>query len=120
MEDEIKDVEKLMIIEQELKGFMEILGNAADEIIRQDVSKYPIFVLHKQTIALGVPIVVREKHETNWSINASTLEEFSVKNLIVKNKIDGFRKTYKSSKSHLCVFVLSDIGAQFIFIPRKA
>ena len=119
MEEEIKDVEKLMIIEQELKNFIPILAKASDEIRNQDVSKYPIFILHKQQIAMGVPILVREKHETNWSVNASTLEEFAVKKLIKDSKIDSFRETYKSPATHLCVFVLSDIGAQFLFIPRN-
>lgn len=120
MEDEIKDVEKLMIIENDLQKYHALLSKASDEILEKEVSKYPIFVIHKQDIALGVPLVIREKHETNWSIHVSTLEEFSVKKLIKDDKIDDFRETYKSPKTHLCVFVLSDIGAQFLFIPRKA
>lgn len=120
MDDEIKDVEKLMIIENDLNRFKAILSKASDEILDQDVSKYPIFVIHKQKIALGVPLILREKHETNWSIHVSTLEEFSVKKLILKDKIDKFRETYKNPRQYLCVFVLSDIGAQFLFIPRRA
>lgn len=119
MEDEIKDVEKLMIIEQQLGEFLPILSKAADEIMDQDVSKYPIFVLHKQEVALGIPIIDKAKHKTQWSVNASTLEEFAVKNLIKEEKLDDFRKTYKNPGTHLCVFVLSDIGAQFLFIPRN-
>jgi len=118
MEDEIKDVEKLMIIENDLQKYHTLLSKASDEILDKEVSNYPIFVIHKQDIALGVPLVVREKHETNWSIHVSTLEEFSVKKLILKNKLDSFRETYKNPKTHLCIFVLSDIGAQFLFIPR--
>ena len=107
MEEEIKDVEKLMLIEKEVASFKLILSKAVEEILNQEVSKYPIFVLHKQEIALGVPLIERDKHNTNWSVNASTLEEFAVKKLIVDTKIDEFRKTYKSPETHYCVFVLS-------------
>ncbi|MBT8234370.1 MAG: hypothetical protein HKO66_15260 [Saprospiraceae bacterium] len=119
MHDEIKDVEKLMFIEKELRNYEALLSKAADSILEENISKYPIIVAHKQKIALGVPLIDRLKSETNWSVNASTLEEFYSKKLIVESKIDEFRKTYKDPKTHLCLFVLSDIGAQFLFIPRK-
>lgn len=118
MKEEIKEVEKLMLIEQDLKDIKSVLAKAADEILNQEVSKYPIFIVHKQEIAMGVALVDREKHASHWSVNASTLEEFAVKNLIVDSKIDEFRKTYKNPETHLCIFLLSDIGAQFLFIPR--
>ena len=118
MDDEIKDVEKLMLIEKDIESFKLILAKAVEEILNQEISKYPIFVLHRQEIALGVQLIEREKHNTSWSINASTLEEFAVKNLIVESKIDEFRNTYKNPETHFCIFVLSDIGAQFLFIPR--
>ena len=118
MEEEIKETEKIIIIQNEMKGFEEVLKNASDSVLQNDVSKYPIFVVHKQDIALGVQIINRQKHSTNWSINISTLEEFYSKKLIVESKVDEFRKTYKDPKENHCLFVLSDIGAQFMFMPR--
>lgn len=120
MDEEIKDVEKLMIIKQEIQNLKPFLTLASDKIIEEDVSKYPIFVMHKQEVALGIPLIDKEKHLGRWSINVSSLEEFAVKKLIVDKKIDEFRETYKNPKTHFCVFVLSDMGAQFLFIPRKA
>jgi len=119
-DNDIKEVEKLMIIEQELAGFRKLLAATADQVLSKNVSKYPIFVMHMQEVAVGVPLVVRGKNKAKWSINASTLEEFAVKKLINESRIDEFRKTYKDPKTHLCVFVLSDMGAQFLFIPRKS
>jgi len=118
MDEEIKEIEKIIIIQNEMKAFLEIMGNASDSCLDQDVSKYPIFVIHKQDIILGVPIINRIKHSTNWNINLSTLEEFFTKKLIVNAKVDEFRKTYKNPKENHCLFVLSDIGAQFMFMPR--
>ena len=118
MDEEIKEAEKILIIQNEMKAFNEILTNAANSCLDQDVSKYPIFVIHKQEVALGVPIIDRIKHSTNWNINLSTLEEFFSKKLVNNSKVDEFRKTYKNPKEHHCLFVLSDIGAQFMFMPR--
>jgi len=119
MDEEIKESEKIIIIQNEMKGFEEVLKNASDSVLENDVSKYPIFVIHKQEVALGVQIINRQKHSTNWSINISTLEEFYSKKLVVEKKVDEFRKTYKDPKEHHCLFVLSDIGAQFMFMPRE-
>jgi len=32
--------------------------------------------------------------------------------------VQDFRQVYKDPEANLCLFVLSDLGAQFIFIPR--
>ena len=119
MYEEIKDVEKLMFIEKELRNYETLMCKAADSILEEGISNYPIIVAHKQDISLGVPLINRIESETNWSINASTLEEFYKKELIVKSRVDEFRKTYKNPKSNLCLFVISDIGAQFLFLVRK-
>lgn len=114
----MKEVEKLMIIEKDLKKYIPVLAKASDTVRDKDVSNYPIFVVHKQEVNLGIPLIDREKMNTNWSINASSLEEFVTKNLVYEAKLEEFKKTYKDPATHICVFVISDIGAQFIFLPR--
>jgi len=114
----MKETEKLFVIEQELKKFIPVLSKASDKIMESDVTNYPIFVVHKQEVNLGILLIEREKMNTNWSINASSLEEFVTKQLVYENKLDEFKKTYKDPQTHICAFVISDIGAQFIFLPR--
>ena len=111
---------KLKVLEQEMQTYKPILRKAADSILDQEVSKYPIFVLHQQEVSIGVPIIEKEKVKGNWSVNASSLEEFATKNLIESAKIDNFKKVYKDPKNYLCLFVLSELGATFVFIPRAA
>ena len=41
-----------------------------------------------------------------------------VKNLIDSDKIPDFQKLFKEHNHHFCLFVLSELGAQFIFYPR--
>jgi hypothetical protein len=109
---------KLQQIRKDLQPYIKMMGSLADQVLVQDVSNYPIFVIHPDTIELGLPVV--EKGPNNpWAIHVSTLEEFSAKQLIQEEKVAEFRKVYKDPEHHLCLFVLSDLGAQFIFIPRS-
>lgn len=109
---------KYRFLEIELISYKEVLGKAADTVLDEDVSQYPIFVAHQEEVQVGIPIIERGKVKGNWSINISSLEEFVVKQLIEVPKIDDFRKVYKDPKQYLCFFVLSELGATFNFIPR--
>ena len=109
---------KFLRLERELQGYKKMMGEAADTIMDGDVSDYPIFVIHQQTIELGIPIAKKDEVKGNWSVNASSLEEMVSKQVIHERRIEEFKKVYKDPKNHLCLFVLSELGAQFIFIPR--
>ena len=105
-------------LEEELQPYTAMMGNAADAILDQDISNYPIFVIHQHQVDIGIPILVHKPEGPKWSVNASTLEELATKNVIEESRVDNFRKVYKNPEKHLCLFVLSELGANFIFIPR--
>lgn len=110
--------EKLRSIKAEIAPWLGVMGRLADQVRDEDISRYPIFVVHPATVELGLPIV--EKGErSRWSIHVSTLEEFHVKGLIQPERIDEFRRVYKDPDEQLCLFILSDLGAQFVFMPRR-
>lgn len=110
--------EKLLQIQSELEVFKPILAKATEMVLDEDISKYPIFVVHTDTIEIGIPLVEREQ-SGKWSIHVSTLEEFAAKQLIQADKVEEFIKIYKNPTEAHCLFVLSDLGARFIFIPAK-
>ncbi|MEM1325575.1 MAG: hypothetical protein AAGI23_06455 [Bacteroidota bacterium] len=114
MSDKIKQ----RFLEQELTTYLPSLTKAADTVQDEGVSNYPIFVAHQVTTDIGIPIIDREKVTGNWSINLSSLEEFSTKNLIATDKIDEFRELYQSHEADICFFVLSELGATFNFLPK--
>lgn len=115
--DEIKSTEKLFIIEQKIKKFKPIINKASEAMMENKISQYPIFVMHKQVIALGLSLVEKGPN-SDWAINVSNLEEFVSKKLIFEDKMDEFKLTYKDPKSFICCFVLSDLGAQFLFLAK--
>ena len=114
----MRDV-KYLKLREEIKPYFKMLKEASRMIRDQDVSNYPIFVFHQQEIELGVELVNREGISGNWSVNASTLEEFVARQLIEDENIPGFKKHYHDPDTHFCLFVLSELGAEFIFIPHE-
>ena len=109
---------KFRLLELELKEYKKVLGDAVDTILDQEVSDYPIMVVHQQELNFGIELIDRTKVAGNWSVNASSLEEFMVKNLIAPDKIDDFKSLYDSHNNHICLFVLSELGANFVFLKR--
>jgi hypothetical protein len=108
----------LVEIERLLKRYRATLANAAETVRTQDVSNYPIFVASKEDIDLGVSLLLRGTLPDDWSVNASTLEEFHAKRIIDVEKIDDFRTLYRKHSDEICVFVfMNDGGAKFVFIP---
>ncbi len=104
----------------ELDPYRRAMGEAVQTILDKDVSEYPIMVVHQEELELGIPIVTTESYPGgNWNIHASTLEEFVAKQIISETRIQNFRATYKNPTFYICVFSLSELGAQFIFIPRR-
>ena len=106
-------------LESELADYKSVMCKAVDAVIDQDISKYPILVVHQDEINIGLSVIEKSKVTGNWSIRISTLEEFVTKKLIDQIKVDSFRTIYKNQKKFLCLFVLSELGAQFVFLPRN-
>ncbi|MFT4533526.1 MAG: phage pi2 protein 07 [Saprospiraceae bacterium] len=116
----MKKAESYIVLEHELDTYRKIMTQAANVILDQDVSKYPIMVAHQQELELGMPIFNREENKgSKWSIHASSLEEFVSKQIVYPDKVEEFKSNYKSIDSSVCVFVLSELGAEFIFLPIK-
>jgi len=68
---------------------------------------------------MGIAIKKELKSDQDWLINASTLEEFVTKQIILNEKVSDFKKIYKSPDQHLCLFLIEKSGATFVFLPRS-
>ena len=107
----------LVEVERLLKRYRSTLAMATETIRTENVSNYPICVASKLDIDLGIPLLLRGALSDNWAVNASSLEEFHAKRIIDAEKIDDFRTLYRKHTDDICVFVLSEGGAKFVFIP---
>lgn len=113
------DPEIIKQLQTDLAPYKTLMAKVADTILDQEVSSYPIMVLHRQQPEIGITVVDKEQQGGNWSVNASTLEEFAMKRLIEDEKLDTFRSVFKNPRKHLCIFVLHEDSAGFVFVPRS-
>ena len=107
----------LVSLERDLKLFNESIREVAVEIMLEGVSLHPIFIAHQHEIKLGEVILDRNELNTEWSIHASTIEEFIEKGVIKKELKDRFLTTYKNPHDFMCLFVVVPEGANFVYYP---
>ena len=110
----------LLSLEKDLELYADSIREVAIEVMVEGISAHPIFIAHQHTVSIGEMILNREELNTNWTIQASTLEEFVQKGIINPEKKALFLKSYKKPEDFMCVFVIVPEGANFIYYPYKA
>ncbi|MDB5123309.1 MAG: hypothetical protein JWP94_1438 [Mucilaginibacter sp.] len=112
-----KQESPLVSLESDLKLFNESIREVAVEIMVEGLSSYPIFIAHQHDLKLGELILDRHDLHTEWSIHASTLEEFIEKGVIKEILKERFIQSYKNPHDFMCVFVVVPEGANFVYYP---
>ncbi len=115
---EMSDSEKYFLLKEQLQSYLGVLNKALDKINDAGATTYPIFVIHQEAISLGVPIIQRSINGGRWNIHFSSLEEFVAKRLIRPERIEEFQALYAKHDGEFCLFVLSELGASFVFMPK--
>lgn len=101
----------------DLRLYSESLREVAVEIMVEGISQYPIFAAHQHKLSLGELLLDKEELNTEWSIHASTLEEFEERGIIKPVLKQRFIDNYKNPHDFMCVFVIVPEGANFVFFP---
>lgn len=105
-------------LEKDIGLYKEAIREASDTIIRDEISAYPIFVASRDEFPLGELILDSSELDTEWSIRASTAEDFIREGIIPVDKAKFFITNYKSPAEFICLFVVPDRQrANFIFLP---
>lgn len=115
-----KKVSPLVSLEKDLELYTESIKEIAGEIIAEGISQYPIFVAHQHTVSIGEMILNKDELNTNWTIQASMMEEFIEKGIIKPELQELFLKSYKKPQEFMCVFVIVPEGANFIYYPYNS
>lgn len=110
-------ISPLKSLESDLKFYSESLKEISAEIMVEGLSQYPIFVAHQHEVSIGELILDKNELHTEWSVHASTLEEFEQRGIIQTDKKDLFIKKYKNPSQFMCLFVIVPEGANFVFFP---
>jgi hypothetical protein len=118
-EGEKKKESPLISLEKDLKLYSESIHEVAVEIMVEGLSRYPIFVAHQHEVKLGELILDRYDLNTEWTIQASTLEEFVERGIIKEELKERFIKSYKNPHDYMCMFVIVPEGANFVYYPYQ-
>jgi hypothetical protein len=78
---------------------------------------YPIFPISKETIPIGQLLLDKMDQQLKWNYYASFMDEFKQRELIAKEKEEGFIAAYKDPDEFCCLFVVDKEFTSFVFIP---
>lgn len=118
-EPQKKQESPLVSLEKDLEFYADAIKEVSIEIMVEGISKNPIFIAHQHEVSIGEVILNKEELGTDWTIQASTVEEFVEKGIISKEKREPFLRAYKKPENFMCVFVIVPEGANFIYYPYK-
>jgi hypothetical protein len=109
--------EILKDFEQNVQRCAPMLKQLSAEIIKQEVSNYPIFIASDDAVNMGKIIFIKGENEMNYNIYVSHLEEFVNRDIINSAMTDLFKETYKNPDNFLCLFAIFGEEASFVFMP---
>lgn len=112
-----KSKSPLISLETDLRFFSESIREVAIEIMVEGLSQYPIFIAHQHEVGLGEMILDKNELNSEWSVQASTLEEFIERGVIKKELRERFISSYKNPNDYMCVFAIVPEGANFVYFP---
>lgn len=107
----------LLSLEVDLRFFSESIREVAVEIMVEGLSQYPIFIAHQHDVGLGEMILDKNELNSEWSVQASTLEEFIERGVIKKELRERFISSYKNPHDYMCIFAIVPEGANFVYFP---
>ncbi|MBB6458941.1 hypothetical protein [Flammeovirga kamogawensis] len=95
-----------------------VLQEASYQIRKRNFSNYPIFPVSKTQLSIGQHLVGPDQKEfLTWNYGVSYAEEFLQKELILADKFEEFKKSYKNANEFCCLFVIDDEFVNFVYIP---
>lgn len=107
----------LVSLKKDLANYKDAFKELAIEIMVEGLSAHPIFIAHQHEVNIGEIILDKAELATDWTIQASTLEEFIERGIIQESKKDAFLSSYKNPDDFACVFVVVPEGANFVYYP---
>lgn len=109
----------LVSLRADLKYYSESIREVSREIIREGLSEHPVFIAHQHEVKMGEVILDKDELSTDWTIHASTVEEFVERGVIKPILKERFLSSYKDPDTFICLFVVVPEGANFVYFPYE-
>lgn len=107
----------LKSLKVDLDFYKESIREVSSELLAENYTQYPIFVAHQHEVNVGEIILDKAELGTDWTIQASSLEEFLEIGIIKEDKKEAFINKFKKADDFMCLFVVVPEGANFVFYP---
>ncbi len=101
----------------DLNLFKDSIKEVSEDVIRGGYSQFPVFVAHQAEVKLGEVIIDREEIGSNFTFQGSTLEELVERKVVLPKHVAKFKAAYKDPEKYCCIFLVTEHGAQFVFVP---
>jgi hypothetical protein len=104
----------------DLKIYEEMISEVSADMIAEGFTEYPIFIATGHEVKMGELILDKDDQAGTFNIYATTLEEMIEKKLVLESKKAEFTRTYKDPAKFMCVMLLTETIASFVFVPYKS
>ena len=104
---------------KEILHYHALMKESFEGVTNEGVSRYPVFIFHKQEVNVGIPIADRNEIAGDWSVNISTLEEFYIKGLVTIEQVEEIKTKITGQSPQYCCLVLNAGQGSLIFLPRE-
>ena len=85
--------------------------------IRKAGFDFPIFVICKTDQPVGQLLFEKKDMHLEWNYYASFLNEFVQRELVMPDKEEDFKSTYKDPDEFCCLFVVDEEFTKIVYIP---
>ena len=106
-------------LKSDLIIYDEMIKEVSAEMIAEEYTKFPVFIATEHDVKIGELIIDKNDMAGTFNMYATTMEEMLDKNLILENKKNDFVKAYKDPKKFMCIMLLTEKIASFIFSKYK-
>jgi hypothetical protein len=65
-------------------------------------------------------IIDATEYSRSFNISATVLEDLLEKNIVTKEREESFKAAFKDAAQFMCVLLVTDKGANFVFVSFKA
>ena len=93
------------------------LKEAAYQMVSRNISKFPVFVLCRETQPIGILLHSREEEGLEWNYSFAMAEEFVHRGILSEDGYQNLSATFKDSEEFCCLFVVSPDFTNFVFLP---
>lgn len=93
------------------------LKEAAYQMVSRNISKFPVFVLCRETQPIGILLHSREEEGLEWNYSFAMAEEFVLRGILSEEGYQNLSASFKDSEEFCCLFVVSPDFTNFVFLP---